>query len=289
MQLKNTLKSLMTKLTLTLATLLTLAVLPQFAQANDDWYRYSDGRRGITRAGAWISEPGSYVLRYNLAQDRSADGLTITASGVTIDLNGHQLINFVKGTGRGIFINGATGVTIKNGRVGGFLTNVMVMNSTNVTVQDLQIVGGDLAPNNGPSEFGIQLINTRAALLKGNTISSVNLGIFVRGGGSTGNRITENNVIGSATPANSLLGICYNPAPTGGTDGPRGDLIYNNHIARFGYAFALSEFSIYNVIRDNTFASYVGGIRESNLLLGNGGTNVAADNIDVVIPRTTLQ
>ena len=85
-----------------------------------------------------------------------------------------------------------------------------------------------------------------------------------------------------------MLGICYNPAPTGGTAGPRGDLIYNNHIARFGYAFALSEFSIYNVIRDNTFASYVGGIRETNLLRGNGGTNVAEDNIDVVIPMTTL-
>lgn len=281
------LKASLTKLTLSLLTLLILSAIPQLAQANNDWNRLSDGRRVVTRGGAWISESGSYVLRYDLMSERG-DGLVITANGVTIDLNGHQIGTFSRGTGRGIFIDGASGVTIKNGRVGGFMANVMVSNATNVVVQDLQIVGAGLAPNNGPSEIGINIINSRAALIKGNTISSVNLGIFVRGGNSTGNRITENNIIGGAVPANNLLGICYNPAPTGGTAGPRGDLIYNNHIARFGYAFALSEFSIYNVIRDNTFASFVGGIRETNLLLGNGGTNVAADNVDVVIPMTQL-
>ena len=279
------LKSALTKLTLSLLTLLVLSALPQFAQA-DDWNRLSDGRRVLTRA--WINEPGSYVLRYDLMSERG-DGLVIRASGVTIDLNGHQIGTWSRGTGRGIFVDGASGVTIKNGRVGGFMVNVMLSNATNVTVQDMQIVGLDLAPSGGPSEIGINILNTRAALIKGNTISSVNLGIFVRGGNATGNRITENNITGGANPAHGLLGICYNPAPNAGTVGPRGDLIYNNHIARFGYAFAISEFSIYNIIRDNTFASFVGGIREPQFLRGNGGTNVAADNIDVVIPMTTLQ
>jgi Periplasmic copper-binding protein (NosD) len=281
------LKSTINKLTLSLLSLLFLSVLPQLAQAND-WSRLSDGRRVVTRAGAWINEAGSYILRYDLVA-RGGDGIVITASGVTIDLNGFQVETRNNGVGRGILIDGATGVTIKNGRVGSFNANVMLLNSTNVTVQDLQIVGAGLAPSGGPSEIGINIINSRAALIKGNTISSVNLGIFVRGGNSTGNRITENNIVGGAVPANNLLGVCYNPAPNAGTAAPRGDLIYNNHIARFGYAFALSEMSIYNVIRDNTFASFIGGIRETNLLVGNGGTNVAADNIDVVIPMTTLQ
>ena len=279
------LKSTLTKLTLSLLTLLVLSAIPQFAQA-DDWNRLSDGRRVLTRA--WINEPGSYVLRYDLMSERG-DGLVIRASGVTVDLNGHQIGTFSRGAGRGIFVDGASGVTIKNGRVGGFMVNVMLTNATNVRVENLQIVGTDLAPSGGPSEIGINIINSRAALIKGNTISSVNLGIFVRGGGSTGNRITENNITGGANPAHGLLGICYNPAPSAGTDGPRGDLIYNNHIARFGYAFAISEFSIYNVIRDNTFASFVGGIREPQFLRGNGGTNVAEDNIDVVLPMTMLQ
>lgn len=281
------LKSITTKLTLSLMTLLLLSALPQLTQAND-WTRLADGRRVVTRAGAWINESGSYILRYDLVA-RGGDGIVITASGVTIDLNGFQVETRNNGVGRGILIDGATGVTIKNGRVGSFNANVMLLNAINVTVQDLQIVGAGLAPSGGPSEIGINIINSRGALIKGNTITSVNLGIFVRGGNSTGNRITENNLIGGAVPANNLLGVCYNPAPTGGTAGPRGDLIYNNHITRFGYAFALSEFSIYNVIRDNTFASFIGGIRETNLLRGNGGTNVAEDNIDVVIPMTTLQ
>ncbi len=279
------LKSTLNTLAASLLALMLLSTLPPAAQANNDGARLSDGRRAVLRP--WITEPGSYVLRNDLMSDRG-DGLVITASGVTIDLNGHQIGTWNRGTGRGIFVDGASGVTIKNGRVGGFMVNVMLTNATNVRVENLQIVGTDLAPSGGPSEIGINVLNSQAVLLKGNTISSVNLGIFVRGGNSTGNRITENNVIGGATPAHSLLGICYNPAPTGGTAGPRGDLIYNNHIARFGYAFALSEFSMNNIIRDNTFASYVGGIRETNLLRGNGGTNVAADNIDVIIPMTTL-
>lgn len=284
MQLSNNLRSTTIKFTLSLLTFLSIAVLPQFVRANDDWHSNSDGRRSITRAGVWISEPGSYILRYDIANDRGGDGITITASGVTIDLNGHQITTFNKGAGRGIFVNGASGVTVKNGNVSGFQMNVLAMNSSNVTIQDLQIVGADLAPSGGPSEMGIVLINTRAAFIKGNRISSVNLGIFVRGGGSSGNRIFENIVVGGATPANSLLGICYNPAPAGGTDGPRGDVIYNNSIARFGYAIAISQFSISNIFRENNLSSYLGGFREPQFLKANGGTNVAEGNLETIIP-----
>lgn len=288
MQSQRVFKTTISTFSLSLLTLLFLSVIPQFAQANDGWQRMTDGRRAVTRAGAWINESGSYILRYDLIAG-SGDGLVITASGVTIDLNGFEIETRSKGAGRGIFVDGASGVTIKNGRVGGFNANVMLLSATNVVVQGLQIVGAGLAPSGGPSEIGINVVNSRAALLKGNTISSVNLGIFVRGGNATGNRITENNLIGGAVPANNLLGICYNPAPNAGTAGPRGDLIYNNHIARFGYAFAVSEFSLYNIVRDNTFASFIGGIREPQFFRGNGGTNVDAENISVVIPMTTLQ
>jgi parallel beta-helix repeat protein len=288
MQFPKTLLAATTNFMLLLLTLLSLSALPQPAQANDDWQRLSDGRRVVMRAGAWINESGSYILRRDLTSE-SGDGLVITASGVTIDLNGHQLTTRRNGTGRGIFVDGASGVTLKNGRVGGFLTNVMLANAVNVTVQGLQIVGADLAPSGGPSEIGIQLVNTRAALLKGNTISSVNLGIFVRGGGSTGNRITENTVVGGAIPAHALFGICYNPPPTGGNAGPRGDLIYNNHVARFGFAVGLSEFSINNVFRDNTYAVFTRAYDNTQFLVANGGTNASSDNITTILPATMLQ
>ena len=262
-----------------LLMLFTVAAFSTLAVADDTWGGKS-GDRPIVRS-AVITEPGTYVLLRDIT---STEPIRILASGVTLDLNGHQLSASTKGAGIGVGVEGASGVTIQNGRVGGFMMNVRLMNSTNVTVSNLSIVGADLAPSGGPSEMGIVLLNARASFIKGNTISNVNLGIFVRGGGSTGNRIFENLVVGGPTQANSLLGICYNPAPTGGTAGPSGDVIYNNHIARFGYAIAISEFSRSNIFRENTLASYIGGIRETQFLKGNGGTNVAADNIDVVIP-----
>jgi parallel beta-helix repeat protein len=272
-------KTLTRKFSISLFMLLTVAAFSTIASADDSWGGRS-GDRPIVRSTV-ITEPGSYVLLRDIT---NPEPIRIVSSGVTLDLNGHQLTASTRGTGVGIGVEGATGVTIKNGRVGGFMMNVRLMNSTNVTVSDLSIVGTDLAPSGGPSEIGILLLNARASFIKGNTISNVNLGIFVRGGGSTGNRIFENLVVGGPTQANSLLGICYNPAPNSGTAGPTGDLIYNNHIARFGYAIAISEFSRSNIFRDNTLASYIGGIRETQFLKGNGGTNVAADNIDVVIP-----
>ncbi len=274
-------KTITRKLTISLFMLLTVAALSTHAVADDGWGGRS-GDRPIVRSTV-ITEPGSYTLLRDIT---SSEPIRILASGVTLDLNGHQLAASTRGAGVGIGVEGATGVTIKNGRVGGFQMNVRLMNSTNVTVSGLSIVGADLAPSGGPSEMGIVLINARASFIKGNTISAVNLGIFVRGGVSSGNRIFENLVVGGPTPANSLLGICYNPAPTGGTAGPSGDLIYNNHLARFGYAIAISEFSISNIFSENTMASYIGGIRETQFLKGNGGTNVSEGNIDVIIPRT---
>ncbi len=271
-------KTLTRKFSISLFMLLTVAAFSTFAFADDSWGGKS-GDRPIVRSTV-ITEPGSYVLLRDIT---NPEPIRIVASGVTLDLNGHQLSASTKGTGVGIGVEGATGVTIKNGRVGGFQMNVRLMNSTNVTVQDLSIVGSDLAPSGGPSEIGITLINARASFIKGNTISAVNLGIFVRGGGSSGNRIFENLVVGGATPANSLLGICYNPAPTGGTAGPSGDVIYNNHIARFGYAIAISEFSRSNIFRENTLSSYVGGIREQQFLKANGGTNIADGNLETII------
>ena len=272
-------KTITRKLTISFLLLLTVAAFSTLAFADDSWGGKS-GDRPIVRSTV-ISEPGNYVLLRDIT---STEPIRILASGVTLDLNGHQLSAATRGAGVGVGVEGATGVTIKNGRVGGFMMNVRLMNSTNVTVKDLSIVGADLAPSGGPSEIGIVLLNARASFVKGNTISSVNLGIFVRGGGSSGNRIFENLVVGGATPANSLLGICYNPAPTGGTDGPRGDVIYNNHIARFGWAIAISEFSISNIFRENTLSSYVGGIREQQFLKANGGTNIADGNLETIIP-----
>ncbi len=234
-----------------------------------------------------INRSGNYRLSNDVSVE-SGDGIVITASNVSLNLNGNTVQTWAAGTGRGIFINGAKGVSVKNGKVSGFNSNVMINNAVNVNVESLQIVGHGLAPNNGPSEIGLLIVNSRSVLFSRNNISSVNLGVFVRGGNSAGNRIFENVIVGGGNPAHNLLGICYNPAAGGGTNGPRGDNIYNNHIARFGYAIAISAGSLHNVFNENVLASFNGGFREPEALTQNGGTNVSEGNIQTTIPADVL-
>jgi parallel beta-helix repeat protein len=234
-----------------------------------------------------INRSGSYRLTNDI-EVRDGNAVTITASNVTLDLNGYSVSTKAEGTGNGISIQNSKSVSVENGKVGGFNTNVAVVNSNNVRLRLLQITGEGLAPNNGPTEVGILLLNSRASFISDNTISSVNLGVFVRGGNSTGNRIFENTIIGGANPANNLLGICYNPAAGQGDAGPRGDNIYNNHIARFGFAIAISEGSIFNIFNENNLAGFIGGFRELNALTQNGGTNISEGNLEVLLPATVL-
>lgn len=234
-----------------------------------------------------ISRPGLYRLRDDL-RVRSGDAIMIRASNVTLDLGGNSVTTESPGTGSGVLVAGVAGVEVRNGKVGGFNVNLNAMNAENVRFRNLQVVGRGLAPNNGPTEIGVNLVQTRGAYVENNVITAVNLGIFVRGGFSTGNRIFENVITGGATPSSNLLGICYNPAPNAGTDGPRGDNIYNNHITRYGYAIAISAGSTHNVFNENVLASFIGGFREPEALTTGGGTNVAEDNIMVTIPPTVL-
>lgn len=246
-----------------------------------------------TASAQWIiNRPGSYELKKNY-NVRSGDGIVITASNVTLNLNGHTVSTSASGTGRGIVVQGAKGVSVTGGKVAGFNMNLQLAESSNVTVEKMQVIGGGLAPNNGPTEIGIVLVNSWGNQILSNTVTGVNLGIFVRGEKSSGNRIAMNVVTGGATAANNLLGICYNPAPTpaGGTPnpaGPRGDSVYNNQITRFGYAIAVSEGSISNVFTENVLSSFTGGFREPQFFSAGGGTNEEFDNTAVTIPATNL-
>ncbi|MDA0813794.1 MAG: hypothetical protein O3C21_15560 [Verrucomicrobia bacterium] len=232
-----------------------------------------------------INSPGSYSLRGSVSVDQG-DAIVISASNVTLDLNGFSVSTKARGTGRGIVIDSAKAVTIRNGKVSGFNANVALVSAENAKVSNFQITGDGLAPNGGPSEIGVLLIDSRACTIASNNISSVNLGIFVRGGGSTGNRIEKNVVVGGATDANNLFGICYNPAPDAGPEGPSGDSIYNNHIARFNIAVSVSAQSTSNIFTDNTLSSFSGPFQPMEAFEANGGTNVEFDNASSTLVAT---
>jgi len=215
-----------------------------------------------------IDQPGKYVLRRDIFAEDTA--LVIRASHVTLDLDGHSILGPGGRKGVGIQVEGATSVAILDGALSRFGTAVQILKSRNVRIEQLRITGEDLGGSPPNIETGIMIVESRAVLVQQNVIADTFLGVFVRGGFSAGNRIGQNVITGGQ---NGQLGVCYNPAPSGGDAGPRGDLVYNNNISRFRTGISLSRESVANVIRENDIAYLVQAISEAS-----PGTNVLVDN-----------
>src|SRR5438105_15660938 len=66
-----------------------------------------------------IDKPGAYALDKDIAV-AGGDAIMVTASGVTLDLAGHNVSVSAPGQGRGIVVLGAKGVRVRNGTVGSF-------------------------------------------------------------------------------------------------------------------------------------------------------------------------
>ena len=85
---------------------------------------------------------GSYYLTGNLTISSVQNGITITASNVTIDLNGFSVTGPGSGSSAGIFLNGGvSNVTILNGTIrdwGGFGINAL--GNPNLRVEKLRVL-----------------------------------------------------------------------------------------------------------------------------------------------------
>jgi nitrous oxidase accessory protein NosD len=244
----------------------TSAALAQPQGVSDAVARTVNRRMDITR-------PGSYVLGSNVEVGAGLTGIRVLVDNVTIDFAGLTL----KGPGGpgtiGIDVRGASNVTIRNGSLVGLGIGVVLTEATNVVVEDLQIHATDAGGAPPNVEIGVLLVNSRGVKVVRNVVTDVFLGIFVRGGGSGGNRIAENTITGGD---NGQLGICYNPAEGAGPAGPEGDLVYDNHISRMNVGAAFSEGSIDNVFTENTMAFFEMAVDEKT-----AGSNVIEDNQSV--------
>jgi parallel beta-helix repeat protein len=221
-----------------------------------------------------IDEPGTYVLARDLDVFTDRVGIEITASGVSLDLGGHQIKGPGGKLGTGIRVTGAQSVSVSNGRLTNFAFGAVVNASGNVVLRGLQITGQGLPVLAPPPEVGIMIVQSRSVTVEDNSIYNTGLGIFVRGSMSWGNRIVHNNVTAGT---NGILGICYNPAPTD-PGGPRGDLVYANHVVGFGTGIQLSATSVANIVTGNTVVYSTKGIESAN------ATNAIRDNQDVKLP-----
>lgn len=249
----------------------TAVLLSRPGAADDD----SGSRecQSVTRPTV-ISRPGCYVLARSFSLEGPGAAVVIASSQVSFDLSGRTLTGPGGKEGVGIRVEGASGVHVFGGLLTRFGTGVEVLNANNVRIEGLHIQGKD-AGGPPPGEVGVMIVNSRAVFVERNVISRIFLGIFVRGGGSGGNRISENTLTGGEA---GQLGICYNPDGSPSPDGPSGDLVYNNLVSRFNVGIQTSPGTSGNIVRENDIAYFQMAIQE----LGPG-QNVFAENTTVAL------
>lgn len=222
-----------------------------------------------------IDQPGNYVLTDGIRLNASRPvGITIRARGVTLDLNGQEIMGPGGKFGMGVLVEGAQGVEVRNGSLAYLAFGVVVQNSRNVTLRNLRIRGQGLPVVELPPETGIMVAQSRNVVIEDNAIYNTGLGIFMRGGQSWGNRVA-NNTITAGT--NGVLGICYNPTGSD-PEAPRGDLVEYNLVSGFNLGLQMNTTAGYNVIRNNTFA-YRGQAMELR-----NDTNLVENNVSIQLP-----
>lgn len=203
------------------------------------------GTRFVGVAGpTMLTEPGQYMLTTGVMIGSTGNGIQITGSNITLDLNGQTISG--SGSGVGVRVSGARNVVIRNGVIDGAMMGIVTMNASNVRIENVQIRGRMAAP----PEAGIMMVQTTNSIVRSNQIWNTALGIFVRGGGTFGNLI-EGNTISTAN-VSAPFGICYNPADND-PEGPKGDRVAGNVIRGFQQALQFSATSEYNVAEGNTF------------------------------------
>lgn len=218
-----------------------------------------DGNRRLIGNPTTIDQPGSYTLRSNLRYSpTSGPAILVKADGVSLDLNGFEIQGPGGKQGTAIMVDGAHGVSISNGSLSDNWFGVVVQNSGNVTIKNLRIRAQGLVIAELPPETGIMVVESRNVVVEDNAIFNIGLGIFVRGGMSGGNRLSNNTVTAGT---NGLLGICYNPAPND-PESPKGDIISGNLVSGFTTGMSFKETSAFNVIRNNVVQYRTTGIEQ---------------------------
>lgn len=207
------------------------------ALVNEDEKTEQPEPQALGRWGNVITEPTVITQPgfYRVAGDFSAgdDAIVIQSDWVYLSLGRSTLTGPGNKSGRGVVVDGARWVVVRGGKLQMFGMGVVLENSENTAITGVEIVGGDefADPAHGVApQIGIMAVNSPYNSIARNRISLINLGIFVRGDGSHGNRVFGNKLVGGDL---GLLGICYNPDGSGDPRGAHDDLVRNNYISRF--------------------------------------------------------
>ena len=144
--------------------------------------RAAEGRIPIFEATT-ISKPGKYIVTRNITTSSGSAAIYVfgSAGSVDVDLNGFTVTSTAAGAWviRGAFLEN---LTVRNGTIVGTPTTggILTQNCELSAVEDVTIENTDV---------GIQLLDTRQYLVRGNTISTtVSHGVLVNQSGDPANR-----------------------------------------------------------------------------------------------------
>jgi parallel beta-helix repeat protein len=226
-----------------------------------------------------------------------AGGLRVTASNITVDLNGHRVFGGPEpGDGTGILLFRVTGVTVRNGLVSNFDMGVAIEGGARNTVTGVT-ARDNIGSNTTNGGDGIAVLSSQSNRIVGN--STINngalsgIGLYstvdaahprATSGPSTGNVIDSNQVLNNVASR-------FGDVTTTDNDGIRvepnspGNFILNNQVVGNGLdGIVLFVGSNNNVIRGNSV--HRNGLYRTTARRGNGiglqslpGTNGASGNL----------
>ena len=280
--------------------------------------RVRSRRAFVTQAGAVVLVVGGLavmpadasgvscgsVLTANttLAQDLSCgsgDGLVISTSGITLDLNGHTITGAGTITPAGIRITpGVSGVTVQKGAIVGFNTGVVAdtTNESHITKLEVRAVDqGILLANatnalvdknsvTGAGRDGIKVDGSDNTVTQ-NTVTDNTWGVSVSNG-STGNDVSKNVLTGNRVDGIAVFDgagttLIEKNTVSGGTNGIE--------ITGGASATTVSKNAASGASRHGIWvqADTSGTLLSKNTSSGNGGDGIHVDSIDTTITKNS--
>jgi hypothetical protein len=138
-----------------------------------------------------IKKPGTYTLAGNLSFSGTTNAITVTASNVVLDLNGHTLTGT---NGYAIFGSGVSNVTVQNGTINGFFAGIEFESGSEELLQNLRISNASAAcielttctsgtiqncfilGDSSPGVDGVYLGGCQGIVVKNNQIANIGVG-----------------------------------------------------------------------------------------------------------------
>ncbi|MFH2055059.1 MAG: anti-sigma factor [bacterium] len=271
-------------------------VPPELRAAIEQALQEDDAKGGVDLArsqalfGFWhdidgpttITSPGFYRVTGDFST--ADDAIVIQSDWVYLYLGNHTLTGPGAKLGRGVVLDGVQFAAINGGNLENFGLGVELQECQFVSIRGVRITGNDVFadPAHGVApQIGIMAVNSARNLIFRNRIELVNLGIFMRGGGTYSNRVFGNKLMGGDL---GLLGICYNPDGTGNPAGPHDDDVNRNQIERFRGGYQ-ANFGTHEVVfRHNHIKYFDFDIEDKDGL----GTYFNNHSMQIAAPMHTL-